>query len=86
MMGADYDLPEVEVVQDPFTLDIDIGQAIRIIQKNDRGRQGRQRITLILKQLLANIKKADNLRKLREGKLTEKDPDNKENEASVVIQ
>jgi phage anti-repressor protein len=26
---------------DPFTLDIDIVQAIRIIQKNDRGRQGR---------------------------------------------
>lgn len=36
-----YDEPEVEVVQDPFTLDIDIVQAIRIIQKNDRGRQGR---------------------------------------------
>ena len=51
MMGAEYDIPEVEVVQDPFTLDIDIGQAIRIIQKNDRGRQGRQRISLILKQL-----------------------------------
>jgi hypothetical protein len=36
-----YDEPEIEVVQDPFTLDIDIVQAIRIIQKNDRGRQGR---------------------------------------------
>jgi len=33
-----YSEPEVEVVQDPFTLDIDIVQAIRIIQKNDRGR------------------------------------------------
>ena len=33
-----YDEPEEELVQDPFTLDIDIGQAIRIIQKNDRGR------------------------------------------------
>ena len=41
--------PETEVVQDPFTLDVDIVQAIRIIQKNDRGRQGRQRIMLILK-------------------------------------
>lgn len=29
---------ENELVQDPFTLDIDIVQAIRIIQKNDRGR------------------------------------------------
>lgn len=33
--------PEVEVVKDPFMLDVDIIQAIRIIQKNDRGRQGR---------------------------------------------
>jgi len=41
LMGEEFDIPEVEVVQDPFTLDIDIGQAIRIIQKNDRGRQGR---------------------------------------------
>ena len=35
------DEPEIEMVQDPFTLDIDIQQAIRLIQKNDRGRQGR---------------------------------------------
>ena len=33
-----YEEPEEEIVQDPFTLDIDIVQAIRIIQKNDRGR------------------------------------------------
>ena len=43
------DEPEIEAVQDPFTLDIDILQAIRLIQKNDRGRQGRQRIVLIFK-------------------------------------
>jgi len=48
-VAMDYDTPVVEIVQDPFTLDIDIVQAIRIIQKNDRGRQGRQRISLILK-------------------------------------
>merc|ERR1711934_874611 len=45
------DEPETEVVQDPFTLDIDILQAIRLIQKNDRGRQGRQRILLIFKSI-----------------------------------
>ena len=50
-----YDEPEVEVVQDPFTLEIDIVQAIRIIQKNDRGRQGRQRIMLIYKQWMQQI-------------------------------
>ncbi len=35
------DEPEREVVRDPFTLEIDFVHAIRIIQKNDRGRQGR---------------------------------------------
>jgi len=43
------DEPEIEIVQDPFTLDIDILNAIRLIQKNDRGRQGRQRIIIIFK-------------------------------------
>jgi len=85
-MGEDYDTPEVEVVKDTFTLDINIGQAIRIIQKNDRGRQGRERISLILKKLQASIKQAEKLRKLREGKLNEKNEENKENEASVVVQ
>jgi len=32
------DDPEREVVRDPFTLEIDFVHAIRIIQKNDRGR------------------------------------------------
>ncbi len=42
--------PEEEIVQDPFTLDMDIVSAIRLVQKNERGRQGRYRIMLILKQ------------------------------------
>jgi phage anti-repressor protein len=43
-----YNFPEIEVFQDSMDLQIDIVYAIRIIQKNDRGRQGRQRIMLIL--------------------------------------
>lgn len=35
--------PEVEIVHDPFTLDMEIVSAIRLIQKNERGRQGRHR-------------------------------------------
>jgi hypothetical protein len=42
------DEPEKEIVHDPFTLDMDIVQAIRIIQKNDRGRQYRDRIIKIV--------------------------------------
>jgi hypothetical protein len=30
--------PEEEIVHDPFTLDMDIVSAIRLIQKNERGR------------------------------------------------
>lgn len=44
---------EVEVVQDPFSLDIDIIQAIRMIQKADRGRQGMQRVQLFTQNYLS---------------------------------
>lgn len=44
--------PENEVVQDISTLDI--LQAILIIQINDRGRQSRLRIMIILKKLKNN--------------------------------
>ena len=43
------DEPEEEIVHDPFTLDMDIIQAIRIIQKNDRGRQYRRRMADMVK-------------------------------------
>lgn len=84
-MGADYDIPEVEVVQDPFTLDIDIGQAIRIIQKNDRGRQGRYRICMIQKQIKAQILNNQKREMLKQGKFQEKSAEQKENEAAVFI-
>ena len=42
------DEPETEIVHDPFTLDMDIVDAIRIIQKNERGRQYRDRICKIM--------------------------------------
>lgn len=82
------DEPENEIVQDPFTLDIDILQAIRLIQKNDRGRQGRQRILLIFKSIQQQIIKAKLMRDIKEGKVagdTQKE-ENKENESCVFIQ
>ena len=39
--------PEHEIVHDPFTLDMEIVSAIRLIQKNERGRQGRLRYNQI---------------------------------------
>jgi len=46
-----YTDPEVEVILDPFTLDIQIKEAIRLIQKNDRGRQGIWRVSMMLKSI-----------------------------------
>ena len=37
------DEPEQEIVKDPFTLDMDIISALRLIQKSERGRQCRER-------------------------------------------
>jgi hypothetical protein len=54
-----YNHPEVEVIQDTYDIQIDFLQAIRLIQKNDRGRQGRQRIMLIYQNLQASIQKVD---------------------------
>jgi phage anti-repressor protein len=63
--------PEEEIVQDPFTLDMDIVSAIRLIQKNERGRQGRYRIMLILKQFKQKKIEAEMKRKIREGLIKE---------------
>jgi hypothetical protein len=41
---------EFEVVHDPFTMEMDILSAIRTIQKNERGRQGRDRVLMFLKE------------------------------------
>ena len=42
--------PKTEIVKDPFTIVLCIADAIRLIQKNERGRQGRYRIMLIQKK------------------------------------
>ena len=72
----EYDGVEFEVVMDPFMLDIDLVQAIRIIQKNDRGRQGRMRILLIQRMQEQRAQKDELLRKMREGKLPQPNYEN----------
>ena len=42
---------EYEIVHDPFILDMDIISAIRLIQKNERGRQGRYRYNTFLSKV-----------------------------------
>lgn len=50
-MHIKTDEAEQEIVHDPFTLDMDIVSAIRMIQKNDRGRQYRNRLKKAKKTL-----------------------------------
>ena len=42
---------EEEIVHDPFTLDMEFISAIRMIQRNDRGRQYRNRLKTAKKTL-----------------------------------
>jgi len=44
------DEPVHEVIADPFSLDMDFVLAIHIIQKNERGRQGRARYQKCVEQ------------------------------------
>ena len=45
------DDPEVEIIHDTHSWNMDIEMAIRVIQRNERGRQGRGRIMLFLKKI-----------------------------------
>lgn len=51
----DTEAPEEEVVQDSLSLMFNIIDALRLIQKNDRGRQGRERIMFIKKKFEERI-------------------------------
>ena len=42
---------EVEIIHDTQSWNMDIEMAIRVIQRNERGRQGRGRIMLFLKRM-----------------------------------
>jgi len=63
--------PIEEIVHDPFTLDMEIVSAICIIQKNERGRQGRHRVQYMLRIHVEKIISDENRRKVREGKMEE---------------
>jgi hypothetical protein len=51
--------PEQEIVQDPFALEINIHFGIRLIQKNDRGRQGINRLSQIQKKIEEHLMKKE---------------------------
>jgi len=77
---------EEEIVQDPFTLDMDIGFAIRLIQKNERGRQGRFRIMTMLKMFKQKKLDHEIKKQIREGIIKEETKEVQENRASILVQ
>jgi len=81
-----FTTPEVEVVMEPLQLSVDIHQAIRMIQKNDRGRQGIWRVNMVIKQLKNLMMKEELGRKFKEGKIQRESEENKENNACVYVQ
>ena len=63
----DIVMPEEEIIEERSTIDAKLDTVIRIIQKNERGRQGIER-ALIAKLLRKNeLKRAEKQRKLQEG-------------------
>ena len=78
--------PMDEIVHDPFTLDMEIVSAICLIQKNERGRQGRLRVQQILQQHQQKLISDENKRKVREGKMPEATHQEKEQIASEFVQ
>ena len=61
--------PVEEVALDPFTLDLEITSAIRLIQKNERGRQGRGRYLDALQKLNSALKNNDYRKRMNNGKI-----------------
>lgn len=78
--------PEIEITQDPFSLEINIHYGLRLIQKNERGRQGIDRIGKIFKTIENALIQKELEKKAKEGKIQRETEDNKENNASVFIQ
>lgn len=70
MTRFDTDEPVEEVAYDPFTLDLEITSAIRLIQKNERGRQGRGRYLDALQKITTAIKTNENRKRLYNGKMS----------------
>lgn len=71
--------PKQEIVKDPFTIELCLSDAIRLIQKNDRGRQGMSRVQLMVSKHLDNKKKNERAYQASKG-------NQRENDAALFIQ
>jgi len=78
-------LPEEEEIEDDYLRDIDLDTAIRILQKNERGRQGIDRGYQAIKKHKNDLKKKERDAKLHD-EIDMAGDDNKRVDAVVVIQ
>ncbi len=81
----DNNIQEEEEMAEPFSYDMDIVMAIRQIQKNERGRQWRQRLLKIISIRRKALKDAETRRRIKEGLETASDEE-KERRATVLVQ
>ena len=80
------DDPVEEVAFDPFTLDLEITSAIRLIQKNERGRQGRGRYLDALQKITGAMKASDLRKRMHNGKIHQPNKQEAEDQSAEVIQ
>ena len=78
-------IQDEEEVTEPFAYEMDIVMAIRLVQKNERGRQWRQRLLKIISIRRKAIKEAEMRRRIKEGLELASDEE-KEKRATVLIQ
>jgi hypothetical protein len=80
------DEPVQEVAYDPFSLDLEITSAIRLIQKNERGRQGRGRYLDALQKITGAMKASDLRKRMHNGKIHQPNKQEAEDQSAEVIQ
>jgi hypothetical protein len=71
---------------DAFTLDIPHIHAIRLIQKNERGRQGRNRYLDFMNKINKQMSSMDNRKKLHNGNLIKATSEQAEDESAKIVQ
>jgi len=81
----DNSIQEEEEVTEPFVYELDIVMAIRQIQKNERGRQWRQRLLKIISIRRKALKEAETRRRIKEG-LEFASDEEKEKKAIIQVQ
>ena len=79
--------PIKEIVTEPIMMELDnVHDAIRLLQKNERGRQGRYRMLYIVKTYKQEEMERELFQKIKDGVIKEKNREQQDNEASLLIQ